>query len=441
LRIRFWGTRGSIAAPGPATVQFGGNTSCVELTTSAGDTFIFDCGTGARPLGVELAATGDGPLHASLFISHTHWDHIQGFPFFVPAFVPGNSLDVYAPEGGQRSLREVLAGQMEFTYFPVELAQLPATINYFDLGEGIHKIGGANVTTQYLNHPAATLGYRVECDNAVVAYITDHEPFAETLWRGDAEPGRIESILHAGDRRHAEFLANADLVVHDSQYTPEEYPSRKNWGHSTYEYVVELAAAAGVRRLALTHHDPGHDDSFVKEIEAKAREIAERRGSRLKVFCAYEGYTIKLGTTISERQSVSSAAIQNSGITTRVRVLLVDDDDTFRTLIKSALEREGYKVIEASDGADALKRVDGDMPDLLVLDFMMPQLSGLEVLKNIRSTQKTEHLPVLMLTGVGDESVVREAFDAGVTDYISKPFSTPQLVARVRACLARSANR
>jgi CheY-like chemotaxis protein len=330
---------------------------------------------------------------------------------------------------------------MEFTYFPVELAQLPATINYFDLGEGVHKIGGATVTTQYLNHPAATLGYRVECDAAVVAYITDHEPYAETLWRGDAEPGKIESILHAGDRRHAEFIAGADLVVHDSQYTPEEYPSRKNWGHSTYEYVVELAAAAGVRRLALTHHDPAHDDSFVKEIEEKARKVASTRGSELEVFCAYEGYTINLGTSKREKAVAASAEIQNSGSWSRVRVLLVDDDDTFRELIKTALVREGYKVIEARDGEDALRRIDGDVPDLLVLDFMMPEVSGLDVLKSLRSTEKTAHLPVIMLTGVDDESVLREAFDAGATDYIAKPFTTPQLTARIRACLARSANR
>src|SRR5216110_2901237 len=144
---------------------------------------------------------------------------------------------------------------MEFTYFPVELDQLPATITYYDLTEGLHTIAGARVATQFLNHPAITLGYRVEADGVAVVYLVDHEPFSDELWRAHAEPGRIESILHDGDRRHAKFMADADLVIHDAQYTPEEYRARKNWGHSPFDYVVELACSAGVKRLALTHHD------------------------------------------------------------------------------------------------------------------------------------------------------------------------------------------
>ena len=279
MRVRFWGTRGSIATPGPGTNYFGGNTSCVELTTANGDLLIFDCGTGAHRLAAELMAQGKRAINANILLGHTHWDHIQGFPFFSPAFVKGNSVAIYGPEGSRGSLHDVLAGQMEFTYFPIELNQLPAAITYHDLTEGIHTIGGARVATQFLHHPAMTVGYRVEADGVAVVYLVDHEPFSDELWRAGAEPGRIESILHEGDRRHAKFMADADLVIHDAQYTPEEYGPKKTWGHSTYDYVVQIAAAAGVRRVALTHHDPSHDDHFVADIERKARTLALQLGA------------------------------------------------------------------------------------------------------------------------------------------------------------------
>ena len=252
MRVRFWGTRGSIATPGPTTVRFGGNTCCVEVATDAGQRFVLDCGTGARPLGMELMQNEPRPLKATILLSHTHWDHIQGFPFFAPLFVPGNEFTICAPEGVGASLADVLAGQMEFTYFPVKLDQLPGAITFRELSEGEHEIDSVRVLSQYLNHPAICLGYRIEADGVSVAYLTDHEPFSETLWRADAEPGKIESILHTGDRRHAEFMSGADLVIHDCQYTPDEYPAKKNWGHSTYAYAVELAAAAGVKKSC--HH-------------------------------------------------------------------------------------------------------------------------------------------------------------------------------------------
>ena len=292
MRVRFWGTRGSIATPGPDTVRFGGNTSCVSLTTDAGAHVIFDCGTGARALGAALMAQPAKPIDATILLSHTHWDHIQGFPFFAPLFVPGNRITVCGPEGSARSLRDVLSGQMEFTYFPVELGQLPATIDFRELGEGTHEIGGARIIAQYLHHPAMTLGYRIEADGAAVAYVCDHEPYSETLWHGDLSPNHTESIVHEGDRRHARFMAGAGLVVHDAQYTPEEYPSKRHWGHSTYVYVVKLAALAGVQRLFLTHHDPSHDDQFIAGLERQAQDLARSLNSKLEVCCAYEGCEI-----------------------------------------------------------------------------------------------------------------------------------------------------
>ena len=292
MKVRFWGTRGSIATPGPGTNHFGGNTSCVEITTDSGGLLVLDCGTGAHGLAAKLMAEGKKPINANILLGHTHWDHIQGFPFFSPAFVKGNSVTIYGPEGSRGSLHEVLAGQMEFTYFPVALNQLPAAITYHDLSEGVEQIGGARIVTQFLHHPAMTLGYRIEADGVAVVYLVDHEPFSDELWSAGAKHGLIDSILHEGDRRHAKFMAGADLVIHDAQYTPEEYPPKKTWGHSTYEYAVQIAAAAGVKQLALTHHDPSHDDSFVADIERKAQALAVQCGTDLNVFCAYEGHEI-----------------------------------------------------------------------------------------------------------------------------------------------------
>jgi CheY-like chemotaxis protein/phosphoribosyl 1,2-cyclic phosphodiesterase len=438
MKVRFWGTRGSIATPGPGTIRFGGNTSCVELTTTDGALLIFDCGTGAHPLAIQLMAQGKKSIDANILLGHTHWDHIQGFPFFEPAFVSGNSVAIYGPEGSSSSLHDVLAGQMEFTYFPVELRQLPATITYHDLTEGIHTIGGARVATQFLNHPAMTLGYRIEADGVVVVYLVDHEPFSDELWRADAEPGDIDSILHDGDRRHAKFMAGADLVIHDAQYTPEEYVDKKTWGHSAYDYVVQIAAAAGVQRVALTHHDPSHNDDFVAEIERKARVLAAQCGTGLDVFCAYEGCELVLEPGPALEPFVASDPFPASVTYRRFHILVVDDQPDTLMMIVHALEADHYTVSKASSGAEALQMIDEYLPDLVVLDYKMTSMDGLEVMKALRAKPQTELLPVLMLTAMTDEASTRAGFEAGVTDYVTKPFSIPQLTARVRACLART---
>ncbi len=438
MKVRFWGTRGSIATPGPGTTRFGGNTSCVEITTNSGALLIFDCGTGAHPLAAKLMAENQGAINANILLGHTHWDHIQGFPFFSPAFVKDNSAAIYGPEGSHGTLQKVLAGQMEFTYFPVELAQLPAAISYHDLTEGIHTIDGVRIAAQFLDHPAMTLGYRVEADGVVVVYLVDHEPFSDELWRAGTPPGHIESILHDGDRRHAHFMANADLVIHDAQYTPQEYPSKKTWGHSSYDYVVQIASAAGVRKVALTHHDPGHNDDFVAEIEAKARALADQISTGLEVFCAYEGCEMTLVPNATARPFVAPDPSQESVSERRFHVLVVDDYPATLTLVTQALEQENYTVSSATSGSQALAMIEALMPDLVVLDYKMRGMDGLAVTKALRARPETQNLPVLMLTGMTDEPSTRAGFDAGVTDYVTKPFSIPQFTARVRACLART---
>jgi CheY-like chemotaxis protein/phosphoribosyl 1,2-cyclic phosphodiesterase len=435
VELRFWGTRGSIATPGPSTIKYGGNTSCVEVVTKSGQRFVFDCGTGARPLGAHLMAHAPKPISATILLSHTHWDHIQGFPFFIPLFVPGNRFTVCGPQGAKSSLPEVLSGQMEYTYFPVEISQLGAGITYQDLSEGSHEIGGVRITTQLLNHPAIALGYRIEADGVSLLYLCDHEPYWESLWDSEAEPGKLESILHEGDRRHAAFMWNADVVIHDSQYTPEEYPAKKNWGHSTYTYVARIAAAANVKRVYLTHHDPTHDDAFLDRIEASAREVAASLGSPTEIYCAREGFETAL-EGVAESANAGQARAHDITHRGSLLILVVDDDEDLRVLARRALVRGGHRVLEATGGAEGLEMIASQRPDLVVLDLHMPDLDGFEVLRRLRADEAMPSIPVIVLTAHGDEDSARDSFELGATDFLAKPFTPPQLDARVRSCFA-----
>jgi CheY-like chemotaxis protein len=440
MLLRFWGTRGSIATPGPTTNRYGGNTSCVEIVTNSGRRFICDCGTGARALGGFLMAHAPKPLEATILLSHTHWDHIQGFPFFAPLFIPGNRITVCGPKGANSTLPDVLAGQMEYTYFPVELGQLGAQIEYRDLTEGVHDLDGIRLTAQFLNHPTITLGYRIEADGVSVLYLCDHEPYWEALWHSDAVPGTLEAILHDGDRRHAAFMQNADVVIHDSQYTPEEYPSKKNWGHSTYSYVAQIAAAANVKKLFLTHHDPTHSDDFLDAIQEKARDVAALLGSPIQIHCAREGFEEVVVSAPGRRLKVNAVASSDQGNNVSLLVLVIDDDDELRLLARRALTKAGHRVLEASGGEEGFSVIRGIQPDLILLDLFMPAPDGFEVLARLRAGESTQSIPVIVLTAHGDEESARKSFEGGATDFLSKPFTPPQLDARVRSCFARAAN-
>src|SRR6266508_1310588 len=300
MRVRFWGTRGSIATPGPTTLRYGGNTACVEVRADDGTLIILDCGTGGRALGQALLESGERPLRGHLLITHTHWDHIQGFPFFAPLFVPGNEWDIYAPGVTGRHLEETLSGQMEYTYFPVRLDQLGATIRYHDVVEGTLHIGNVKVTSHYLNHPALTLGYRIEAGGASVVYATDHEPHSHHKLELPSGAGKVvlSQPLHHEDRRHVLFMAGADLVIHDAQFNAAEDASHVGWGHTAAEQVVDFALAAGVERLALFHHDPNHDDDALDRIVERCQQRAQREADDddrvLEVTAAAEGQSIDL---------------------------------------------------------------------------------------------------------------------------------------------------
>jgi CheY-like chemotaxis protein len=328
---------------------------------------------------------------------------------------------------------------MEFTYFPVEIGQLPATITFQELEEGAHEMNGARIVAQYLHHPAMTLGYRIEADDAVVVYLCDHEPFSDTFPHDNRSSCDTESIAHEGDRRHARFMTGAGLVIHDAQYTPEEYPSKKNWGHSTYEYAVDLAAAASVRQLVLTHHDPAHDDVFLDNVEKRALGYVEQQGYAVQVCLAYEGLDLIVEPHGVRRLAGASPAPPSARDVSRgIRILIVDDDPDIRSLANLALSQDGHTVVEASNGQEALALIDARIPDLVLLDLLMPKQGGLEVLKILRSRPATAALPVVVLTGMDDEITTRAGFEFGATDYLTKPFSIPQLAARVRACLTRT---
>jgi phosphoribosyl 1,2-cyclic phosphodiesterase len=298
MRVRFWGTRGSVPTPGPSTVRYGGNTACVEVGTDAGSMFIFDSGTGIRELGLHLARQ-ERRVSAHLMLGHTHWDHISGFPFFPPVFVPGNRFVIYGARDLDRSLHDVLAGQMHYTYFPVPLGDLRADIEFTELEEGDIQIGDAVVRTHYLNHTAVCMGYRVEADGASVAYVTDHEPYGVLIsGAGIQEPsagrGLRGGFIHGGDRRLIEFVRGVDLLIQDAQYTPDEYLHRRGWGHGSTDYVTDVAVEADARRLALFHHEPTHNDDDLDRMVAFARTRIREVGSSVEVFAAAEGQEINL---------------------------------------------------------------------------------------------------------------------------------------------------
>jgi len=339
MYVRFWGTRGSIATPGRTTAVYGGNTSCTEVRAADGTVIVLDCGTGARGLGLHLVRTMPQPMRIHLFIGHTHWDHIQGFPFFVPAFRPGAELNIYAPLGFQRGLEEAMAGQMEYSYFPVKLRELQSRIHYTELDEGFLRVGDVLVETQYLNHTAPTIAYRLSSGGATLAYMTDHEPF----W---SVPGRVSQ--HPGDERHIAFMRGADLVIHDAQYTEEEYRSKVGWGHSPLEYAVDVALAAGARRLALFHHDPQHDDTIMERIESEARARAVSRGAALEVLAAREGLELELSGNGSARDVGAASALQHRQIAGG-RVLVVSGDDKEIAAIEEVLGEDALVLLRLAD--------------------------------------------------------------------------------------------
>ncbi len=257
MRIKFWGTRGTRPTPGRRTLRYGGNTTCIEVRDQHDNLLIIDSGSGIAELGSVLGATE--PLQAHLLITHTHLDHIQGFPYFPQAHIPGTRLTIVGPAGSAKSLQAAFADQMDPAYFPVRLDHMPAELEFIERNPGeTFEVGALRITPHLLMHPIPTFGYRIDEGSTRFAFATDNEI---AFFTSEAN-GSVKEL--------ADWCRNADLLVHDAQYSREEYKTHAGFGHSTFEESLMLAEQAGAQRLAFFHHDPAHSDSDIDALIEEA---------------------------------------------------------------------------------------------------------------------------------------------------------------------------
>ena len=283
--VRFWGTRGSIATPGEATNKYGGNTACTEVRCG-NQLLILDAGTGLRGLGLALLGEfKEKPMKGHMLVGHTHWDHIQGFPFFAPAFNPANEFTIYSLHGAEKPLKKIFRGQMDNDYFPVSLSEMKATLNFHELVSDV-QIGEIKVSFKFLNHPGIAVGFRITFAGRTLVYLSDHEAYGRLSPAGS---GR-----HPLDVELEQFAQDADLMIADAQYTEEEYVQHRGWGHSTFLDVLERAANAGVKRVAMFHHDPSHNDAFMDDIHTFCEKTIAERNYKFSCLIAQEGVSIAL---------------------------------------------------------------------------------------------------------------------------------------------------
>eukprot|EP00899_Mesostigma_viride_P027944 jgi/Mesvir1/8334/Mv12596-RA.2 len=473
MKVKFWGTRGSISKPGRETVKCGGHTSCVQITTNDGTQLILDCGTGAHGLGMQLACEGK-PVNAHILITHTHWDHIQGLPFFTPLFIPGNNVQIYGPRGLSAGLRDALCGQMQYTYFPITMEAFASVVEFHDLSEETFSIGDITITTLYMNHPAITLGYRIVADGATVLYCTDHEPHCRTLADGGTP------APSSADDRHCAFMRGADLLIHDCQYTACEYPQKVGWGHSTLEYVVDMAAHAQVRQVALFHHDPMcSDDEVDAMVEAGNQRAANKRTPRwrmpgagapppLRVTAAREQYSCWLGeddgvpghvprgTWLSEAEvegmvrkegsSRASSAVQRSTVDRTLRLSYEGDaslllvafvtDPAVRACVREGAQADPrIRPYFAESGADLRQLLAKKRPPLLLLGKTLEgagcPCGGVELFDSLRG----EYPGMVCMIVCEDGFKGREHPE--VADWLQWPFSPAYARTRISAMLLR----
>jgi phosphoribosyl 1,2-cyclic phosphodiesterase/CheY-like chemotaxis protein len=376
-------------------------------------------------LGLKLLSEGRG-LAGHILISHTHWDHIQGVPFFAPFFVPGNKWEIYGPKGLNQSLRETLAGQMQHTYFPITPDEFGASIRYHDLVEGAFDIDDVKVTTQYLNHPALTLGYRLEADGATVVYCCDHEPFSRDVAEGHRE-------FFGLDQQHADFIKGADLLIHDAQYTAAEYPSRVGWGHSSTEFVIKLAQYANVKHVVLTHHDPLRTDEALDGIVEKTRDGLNAIHLTVQVSAAVEGQAIEVE---SSDAPPSRSPCEGFNAMTSVKpalshrsVLIKVADVKVASALSEAVLAEGLRANFCSSADTARELIERDPPSLAIIDHVIAQDNERAVLDVLRSTKGGE-LPVVMVAA-------RQYEEKGVTDWLTTPFTDSYARTKIRAWILR----
>ena len=286
MKFRFWGVRGSIPSPGPLTVRYGGNTTCIEVRSDAGTLIVLDAGTGIYQLARELTRrrAEDGvAIDANIFISHSHWDHIHGLPFFTPLFSSSSRVCLHGArdqETGQ-GIEHVMAAQLKNSYFPVSEERMGASIGYVTLEIGVpHAFSDVVVHNVLMNHPVTNLGYRIECNGKSLFFSGDHEAFEDPA----------EQL-----RRIEDTMRGVDALVMDCSYTIEEYPAKRGWGHGTFDAAIELALKVGARALYCTHHEPTRSDDELEEVFGQALGRWADRLGQLKVVLAYEGLEVDLG--------------------------------------------------------------------------------------------------------------------------------------------------
>lgn len=296
MKVRFWGVRGSIASPGPRTVRYGGNTTCIEVRTDDNTLIVLDGGTGIFQLSQTLFK--EMPLTSNVFITHTHWDHIQGLPFFIPIFVPGNKIRIHGAYDivSGSGIEQVMNVQLQYSYFPVREVELKAALEYETLtvGEAV-AVGDATVTSVMLNHPVVDLGYRVDCNGKSVFFTGDHEPWYNIYEPADPEYAEYQRIVDEKQDAMIEAIRGVDILIADSSYTTAEYPSKRGWGHGTFDSSIALGRRAGAKKVICTHHEPTRFDDDLDKVFAEALSHNEvGRPGDPEVLLAREGMELEL---------------------------------------------------------------------------------------------------------------------------------------------------
>ncbi len=282
--VTYWGVRGTLPVPGPSTLKRGGNTSCVSIEVGGEPLYIFDCGTGIKQLSDQIMASGTQRFSAKIFISHTHWDHINTVPFFAPLYIRGNQVEIYGPYQGDLTIARAIAAQMEGVYFPVTIREFGAHVVFRDLREETLDFGTVKIETLLLKHPGSCLGYKVTCHGRSACYITDNELYLPS------DPRRDQRYLE----RLTDFVRGTDVLITDTTYRDHEYPSKVDWGHSCVSEVADLAVRADVKRLHLFHHDPDQSDDDIDRKLDETRAHVARLGGSVEVDAPAEKYKLIL---------------------------------------------------------------------------------------------------------------------------------------------------
>ncbi len=305
MKVKFWGVRGSLPCPGPQTMKYGGNTSCIELKFEGlNRIIIIDAGSGIRELGDYMMANSlsEGPMETEIFLTHTHWDHIMGFPFFTPMYIPGTKIKIYGPTTyDDESLKDIVGGLLTHRYFPVRQQELASEIVYIDLNEGKFNLGdGIVLTAKLLNHPVLCLGYRFEYKDKVFCTAYDTEPYRNFFSTDPNDPSYDNAMAIKGkqvakeeNHRLEKFYEKSDLIIYDTQYTQKEYEDlRIGWGHSSFEYAISSARRSNSKQLVFFHHDPARTDEQIDKLTEKY--CCSERTESTKVLFAREGMEIEV---------------------------------------------------------------------------------------------------------------------------------------------------